>query len=639
MRSSPHTWFQNQGRRPASRRTARAAALWSGAALAVYLVGANFVLQTRWLRDRVSEGPDRELEYADAYSLLPGRVVFRDLRLVAQGHRIQFAIAIDEGSVDINLFALLAKRLQASGLRASGTSFRLRTKVRDALQDARRLSAYPPIPGYPDPPLQTRREPQPVSDDEYDLWEIAVEDVDAELVEVWLHEYRYLGGGSVTGGFELRPARWFQVYPARLELDGALHVGDVIAARELEGSVECAIAHTDVTGQQQMSVTRSLSARLELEGDGIDLRVAQMHLPEWMRVESGVGRARAAFEVLAGELLPGGRADIGVYRASLGTADEVLRGSVFATSRTGAEGEVRVSVFAPWLEAGPAGSDVPATARNSAVNFRVDARDLARAPALTELEAQLPRVELRSLGVADAALRRAGVNLELEGRLDAEAELVWAERSPPIGHAAVRVVGGAIEHGDLAVTFAGRARLGLGVHDAGLRRSRGQAAVELDAVRVRRSGQVSEPFRAAIRTTALDVRLGPELSVSAPWQVTAAPAAPLLSLAIGAPLLEELADGLLGLDRLDARAQLDLDVAGLRLELASARSGALHGEGYWQRRTDRAPTGAFLVATSLARVGIELNGSNVDTEFPVEEDWLEQRGTGSTSDSREPPAP
>src|SRR5712691_13114979 len=47
-----------------------------------YLVSANILLRTRLLRSMINDGPDKTyVEYGSAYSLWPGRVRVRDLRI------------------------------------------------------------------------------------------------------------------------------------------------------------------------------------------------------------------------------------------------------------------------------------------------------------------------------------------------------------------------------------------------------------------------------------------------------------------------------------------------------------------------------------------------------------------------------
>jgi hypothetical protein len=213
----------------------------------LYLVTANIVLRTRLLRDLVSRGDDVELDYASAYSVWPGLVHVRGLALRVQDYHNQLSVSADSGIVQVCLHDLLFRRFHASDVALSGLAFRFRQKVepRDGMQP--HVAAFPPIAGFPDPPVLSGERPPPLTDAEYDLWQIAIDKVDAELRELWILEYRYLGLGSVHGGFRLLPARHFAVYPAAVQLKrGTLSIGDEVAAGRLELELEGHVEATDV---------------------------------------------------------------------------------------------------------------------------------------------------------------------------------------------------------------------------------------------------------------------------------------------------------------------------------------------------------------------------------------------------------
>ena len=94
-------------------------------------------------------------------------------------------------------------------------------------------------------------------------------------------------------------------------------------------------------------------------------------------------------------------------------------------------------------------------------------------------------------------------------------------------------------------------------------------------------------------------------------------------------MLEELTKELLDLKQLEATAKLELDKGAVRVELARAVSGALSCRGSWQKPATGQPSGAFLVQTSIANLGLSLRGSNAETTFFAPDDWLEG-GRGDT---------
>ncbi len=77
-----------------------------------YLTFANVTLLTPLLQ-KIAKSDDILVRYAWAYSLLPGRVVDRNLNVRVEDHNIQFLVALERGSLDVSLHELLRKRFHA----------------------------------------------------------------------------------------------------------------------------------------------------------------------------------------------------------------------------------------------------------------------------------------------------------------------------------------------------------------------------------------------------------------------------------------------------------------------------------------------------------------------------------------------
>ena len=219
--------LQNFARAPATRAVVVRVSAIVLALTAGYLLAANLLLQTRLLRHLVSSGSDVQLEYDSAYSLWPGRAHFTGLMLRVEDHNVQFALSAS-GVVDVSLHELVLRRFRAVRLTTTDTTFRMRHKLHSVEpKNALRVAAYPPIKGFQDPPLYSGPKSPPIPDAEYDLWSVALENVHADLSEIWVLEYRYLGNAHADGSFQLAPARWFQVQPSSLRLDrGTLMLAD-----------------------------------------------------------------------------------------------------------------------------------------------------------------------------------------------------------------------------------------------------------------------------------------------------------------------------------------------------------------------------------------------------------------------------
>jgi hypothetical protein len=187
-------------------------------------------------------------------------------------------------------------------------------------------------------------------------------------------------------------------------------------------------------------------------------------------------------------------------------------------------------------------------------------------------------------------------------------------------------VGGVVEMEDVLATLAGHVEVTVEPAGAevalGKVASAGQVVVELDAVQLARGRERTPPLRASLRTSDLTIELSPRPLLRGALQIHALPAYPLLSLVLGSPVLRGLATDALDLERLDARVSFLLSGAAMQLELSNAQSGELAGKGHWQSPAQGQSSGAFLLSSPLANVGLSLRGSEMSTSLFVANDWL-----------------
>lgn len=608
-------------------RAALARVLISMGAVAVgYLILANVLLQSRIIRDIVSEGPDRELRYASAYSLWPGRVRFERLELVAQDHNVQFAVGVQAGSVDVSLHELFFKRFHAVRLSLEGLSFRFRHKVHAVGDNRSRVEAYPPIAGYPDPPLYAGPKPPRQPGEEDELWRIELENIGAELAELWLQELRYLGPGSVDGGFELAPGRYFEVFSSDVKLaGGALTSGDRVVAPSLVLEVGGRIDHTE-TDMSGPEMFRNANLRLALNARAADASILDLYLAGDAVSVTGGAEIDARLALAGGHFESASRAALRLQDLSVSTPQVRLLGSGAIHASMPAPDIVELVATSPALRfENDSGHKAPEL-EAARLTARVGPLDLASPVELRQLLIELPDVSIPSLGWSNRHLGKLDAPLEIGGRLAGEAKLGLSSSAGPSASFELRLVGGELERKDVRAALSGHFELELEPEPPENPTSTGRLEVELDGVRVAVGEAANgKPFRAAIRSPDLQVRLQPEPRLSGTFGVQAAPADTLLSLVLGSPLLEELAASLLDLKRLEASVRMHVDRSSTRVELSSAESGALRGQGFWHSPLKGAPNGAFLVTSDVANVGVVLRGSETETALFVADDWLTRR--------------
>jgi hypothetical protein len=102
----------------------------------------------------------------------------------------------------------------------------------------------------------------------------------------------------------------------------------------------------------------------------------------------------------------------------------------------------------------------------------------------------------------------------------------------------------------------------------------------------------------------------------------------LLPLVVDSPVMRRIEGALLGLQAIDAKVAFRLgDVS--RLELLHAQAGIAKARGVLSL-PKQGPTGAFLVSTGAANLGVRLRSGETHVELFVANDWLDKQLSGRT---------
>jgi len=259
---------------------------------ALYLAAANVLLRTRLLRNVVSGAPvsfgvfgdstNLQLDYASAYSILPGMVHVEGLTIRGRERTVEWALTLDRADVRISLGQLLHHTFRATRLRSSGFTIRARVRLDrvDATPDV--VAALPPIAGFEDPPLLDERPaPPPLTDATYRLWAIDLEDVEVQHVrEVWIHSVRAEGDTHVRGRWFFRPQRWLDVGPAAVDATGVdFSYGRVPLATDVSGSFGATVHPFDLRQANGLEVLDHISYDGHLHGRAIVANVLRLLAP------------------------------------------------------------------------------------------------------------------------------------------------------------------------------------------------------------------------------------------------------------------------------------------------------------------------------------------------------------------------
>jgi hypothetical protein len=264
-------WPLAGGRRSSGHRAWRWTAWVAGLALGLlvtYLVGINVLVGTRMLRSALSADPEEMLvDYASAYSWVPGRVHVEGLKIRGSDSNIQWVLSIDKCDFRFSPLDFLHRRFHASHVRGEGLTFRVRLRVDSATPE--HLAALPPIPGFAGfPHRKPGPEPPPPTDAQYRLWSIQLDDVDARDVrEIWTDTIRYSGELRVRGRWIFRPMRWLDVGPAVVDAETLdISSGPRALARDLKGSIDATVYPFDVRDHRGLQILEEVSTTVRLKG-------------------------------------------------------------------------------------------------------------------------------------------------------------------------------------------------------------------------------------------------------------------------------------------------------------------------------------------------------------------------------------
>ncbi len=590
-----------------------------------YLTLANLTLLTPLLQKLATSG-DIMVRYDWAYSLWPGRVVVRNLRVRVQDHNVQFQVAVDRGSLDVSLLELATKHFHALRLDADNVSYRMRHKVSRVGKEGPRLAAYPPIEGFSDPPLFEGPPSPPISDADYNLWDVRIEGITAHVKEVWILEYRYRGAGIARGNFHVKPARWYEVYPASLELEGGeLTLGDVPVARRAYAVIDCKVDGSDAQKLSGMQPFTKIHGAVRGRFEGTNLAFLNAYLEPHAGISAtGDGEIAIEARLERGVVAPGTKIELQSANVTFGNEQWRVKGAsayrlAVPPGQPGAPIELGVRAERLVVE-GSKGKHSPPSLEH------LDAR-LAVTPDVTQsldvvsaevapLTLNLP--DLGWISALDGDLPRLTGNakLELEGRRDAQRR--WQAR------AEARANSVDFKLKKVNVRGALRAETHVVSSPDGESFSFSRSRVDLFQVQLGSEGRTTAPSAVSVASDDLVVRPKDD-SKRATGTVTAHAddARALLPLVVDSPVMRRIEGALLGLHALDAKAAFRMGEVS-RVDLVRAQAGIAKARGA-VTLTKQGPTGAFLVSTGVANLGVRLTSGETHVDLFVGDDWLDKQ--------------
>lgn len=584
----------------------------------LYLGVGNLLLRSQVIQRAVGSSEGFALEFGKAYTLWPGHAHVENLSLRIEDYNVQFEVALAKADVDIALSQLPFKKFHVIKLRGEGTRFRMRHKIIAIGDDAERIAAFPPIKGFADPPYYVGVHEPPTPPEDYDLWEVQIQDVVARVSELWVMEYRFQGDGLAQGSFVVQPERWVQVEPASLDLTGGtLKLAEHLVAQNVKGRLICDIPDMHVPDTEGVQVLREIIATVKLELSGGKLDFLSAYLGRLSNARyAGNAEWRVDAYVKRGVIEPGTAVELRATPFEMNHELASLRGdAMLSFGRRDDAPELSLAVTAPRIAASRPGVKAePPTLEGVSGSLTIRGVDLK-----SEMSLGASQVAVKSARAPSLAWF-APKGAQLSGSAVGSFDLSRSEDRALAGHARLSLDEASYRKGDFAAS--GDAQSQLAFSGGG-----DQKAIELEKATLHLSRALlasgskrSKPFAASVDASGLrlDSESGTNARGSVRLRVSSTEA--LLPLVMSDPL-KGVASTALDLEALEARANVQLAHGNLDVQVVDAASGNLRLKGYLSKR-GKQPRGAFLLSTGPINVGVTLSNGETEVSPFVGDDWL-----------------
>jgi hypothetical protein len=376
-------------------------------ALLAYPVLGTLALWTGFV-EWVARSEDLRLEIENpSYTIWPGRIHLKNVRIYMNGDT-QFILTGQDLFTSISVLDLMRHRIHVTRLAAHDVHYQMRVQVKDPKGIERRLAAYPKLEGLPgtntvNENVGAATEPREES------WTVVVDGIDVSVVELWFFEYRYLGKGTLRGGFTVGP-HIMGVRTAVQDLGpGELRFGEKQPiARELRGQVTCAIPELDPSAHADESFLEFVSARLNLKADILTLANVGAYMPAGIQVMKGAGPL--AFDLYMEKGYLGSKSHLDFETDAIGVSGDGFGVATDWKLHFDAAGEKggfpfgRADFKSAYVAFGRGKRELTIQSRHQSVEAALDTIRLGRATDLKRAALRLPDITTSDLADFDVLL-------------------------------------------------------------------------------------------------------------------------------------------------------------------------------------------------------------------------------------------
>lgn len=200
----------------------------------VYVIAIWAAVRGGGLSSLTRNAEDVKVAASSGYSLFPGHYTLFDVQLRMKDHNIEVGVDAQKLSLEIALFPLFSKVIQVDSVRGDGVVYKMLHRVHDGKSNRERIAAFPDL-GFDRPKVYDSPKPErPLP-----TWRLRIENIQANIIEAWVLEYRARGKMIAHGGFEI--AKDVRVFPSRVTVE---HATISVAQRTFAHDVDCKLGAT-----------------------------------------------------------------------------------------------------------------------------------------------------------------------------------------------------------------------------------------------------------------------------------------------------------------------------------------------------------------------------------------------------------
>ena len=240
------------------------------------------------LVEKIALSEDLRLEIENpAYTIWPGRVHMKAVSVYSNGD-MQFILKGKDLTTSISVLGLIRHRIHVTELAANDVRYQMRVQVKDTKGMEKRLAAYPKLEGLPGVNTVLQEVAEKTEERE-STWTVEVDGLDISVAELWFFEYRYIGDGTLKGGFTVGP-NIMEVRTAVQDLGpGQVRFGEKEPiAERLRGQITCNIPEVNPNEHADASFVELVSARANLKVDMLTLKNVDAYFPS-LTITRGAG--------------------------------------------------------------------------------------------------------------------------------------------------------------------------------------------------------------------------------------------------------------------------------------------------------------------------------------------------------------